>query len=93
MRSQPLEVNTPAVFSGAFTVAHTVDEDSPLNGITSREAIKGFGPGQLVVTCVLMGRDSVYHDDLLALHRYDLTTDLKVRPPLLASHPTQAYFN
>lgn len=76
MRSLPLEVNTPAVFSGAFTVAHEVNEDSPLRDITVADDITRYRQGELVVTCVMMGRDSVYHDDLLALHRYDLTTDL-----------------
>ena len=62
---------TPSVISGVFTLAHTIDESSPLLRLALAENHEEEGHG-MVVSLVMVARDAVYQQDIEAIKRYSV---------------------
>jgi hypothetical protein len=61
-------IQRPGVISGTFTLAHKIDEDSPLHGLTE-DNITSTAWRKTAISVVFVGRDDVYYDDLHCIMR------------------------
>ena len=69
-RRDDLSVDQPSVMSGIHTVAHAIDEASPLRELyASGTLLKGDGK-PLLIHAVVQAFDNVYGGDLSATHTY-----------------------
>jgi len=72
-RRDDLSVDQPATMSGIHTVAHAIDDGSPLRELYASGALQGSlkGAGEaLLIHAVVQAFDNVYGGDLSATHTY-----------------------
>lgn len=73
VRTEALEVaNPPGVITGIYTLAHAIDEASPLRPLVDDWA----QAARKVISVTFVGRDGVFHDDLHCIKRYSLADDV-----------------
>lgn len=76
MKAYDLGVPDPAVVTGTFTLHHAIDDDSPLYEILNAGGRDALLDASFALTVTFVGLDSVYHDDVVAIHRYRFSKDL-----------------
>ena len=75
MKSFDLDVPNPSVVTGTFTLHHAIDASSPLFDILQK-GHDAMLDAAFALNVTFQGLDSVYHDDVVAIHRYRFSNDL-----------------